>query len=418
MVDSSGGVGGAGGSAGGSNGSSGGSKSGSSSSSGDSGKSGGSASAGRSEGNSASSQGSNSKSSSQGSFNDAMSSASKNSDNDRGKSTSTSGSQDKGAAAAAASGAAHANEFSGLGPSNSSVSTEHANEFSGISSSGAPTSQEHASEFSGLGPSAAPTGNESLNSHRGYGPDNTASQGQPAGNKKDASDLVGPAGYVAAAGQGAFQGYGNFADYSGRQAAAGTLTNGPAGNLPAQGYANRAALGEAIAESKNARAALDVTPYGSNARSTQQLSRAAQVTGAVGRVANGVALGLQPAAGAIEGYLQTPKDASWTETVTNSLVGAVKEVDDTAVSFGTGLAVTTVTAPVSGPGSIVAGVGAGAGAGYAYNDTLVDRTIDMLAEDYARPAIRGTLDFVDRGVDGIIDFFSGDDDKASDAPGR
>lgn len=354
------------------------------------------------------------------SFNDTMSAAAASSgntfgelaNNDSPNNQDADRAADEAAQNAARDSFAHANEFSGIGPTGAASSQEHANEFSGLSSSGGPSSLDHANEFSGLGPSGGPpTGNDSLNSHRGYGSDGNLAQEQPAEHKNDATDLIGPAGYMAAAAQGAFQGYGNYVDYSGRRAAAGTLTNGPAGNLPAPGHANRAALGQAITDSKTARAALDVTPYGPNARSTQELSKAAQVTRNFGRAANGVALGLQPAAGAIEGYLQTPKDASWTETVTNSLVGAVKEVDDTAVSFGTGLAVTTVTAPVSGPGSIVAGVSLGAGAGYAYNDTLVDRTIDSLAEDYARPAIQGTLDFVDRGIDTIGDFFSDDDEQ-------
>ena len=297
----------------------------------------------------------------------------------------------------------------------------------------------HANEFSGLGPSSGPADNalagpDSFNSHRGYGPDGSlagqidqdvnagleaaADEEADAAQQPDGTDLVGPAGYTAAGLQGGLQAYGDFVDRNARAAAAGTLTNGPAGSLPAPGYANRADLARTITDrGMTANRALDATPYGPNAQSTQQLTAGARTATTFSRVANGAALSIQPAAGAVQGYLSTPENASWTETATNVVVGALKEADDTAVSYGAGWGTTVATAPALGPGAVVAGAGAGVLAGEGWERSSWDEGFDSLVEDYARPAIQTTFDAADTAADfigdqasGLYDRIFGDDD--------
>ncbi|MEM9438979.1 MAG: hypothetical protein AAGA73_00885 [Pseudomonadota bacterium] len=313
----------------------------------------------------------------------------------------------------------HANEFEGLGPSGGPVDNS-------------PTEDEgqHANEFEGLGPSGGPIdnnlpGDESRNSHRGYGPDDSLAGSIDAdvnagleAVEPDATDLVGPAGYGGAGLQGGLQAYGQHVDRGVRAAAAGTLTNGPAGSLPAQGYANRTDLARAITDPKmTAAKALDVTPYGPNAQSTQQLSAGAKTASTFNNFAKGAGLGIQPAAGAIQGVMSTPEDASWTDYATNAVVGAIKEADDTAISYGVGWGTTVATAPALGPGSVVAGTGAAVAAGQGWERSSWDQGFDNFVENNVRPGVEVTFeaiddagDFIGEKVSDIRDSLFGDDE--------
>lgn len=298
----------------------------------------------------------------------------------------------------------------------------------------------HANEFDGLGPSGGPvSGQDSLNSHRGYGPDGSLAGGidqdvnanteQTNDDKSvtpntDAANLVGPAGYGAAGLQGGLEAYRDHVDRGARSTAAGTLTNGRAGSLPAPGYANRADLAHTITNSQMTTGkALDATPYGPNAKSTQQLSAGAKTTSTIGRFANGAGLAIQPGAGAIQGFMNTPEDASWTERATNTVVGAVKEFDDTGLSYGAGLVTgigTVAVSPFTGPAApVVAGsapvtaTAAAVSTGLAYDNSSIDQAIDGFIEDYGRPGLLGALNAVDNYVvdpiSGFIDQTFGDE---------
>ncbi|MEM7042653.1 MAG: hypothetical protein AAF543_07570 [Pseudomonadota bacterium] len=333
---------------------------------------------------------------------------------------------------------------------------------------------DHANEFSGLGPSGGPidntlSGDDSRNSHRGYGPDDSLAGGiddnvnaeltaarenhpanefsglgpsggpvddrlagdidqdvnaglkdQQAARQTDAADLVGPAGQAAAGLQGGLEAYRDYVDRGSRHAAANTLTNGNAANLPGRADLSRTITDPRMTASK----ALDVTPYGPNAQSTQQLSTGAQAASKVGTYANRVGLGVQPAAGAIQGYVNTPENASWTERATNTVVGAVKEFDDTAVSYGAGLGAGTLTvagsaftgpaAPVVAGSAPAVGVGAAIYAGEQWNNGAADRLYDGLVDDYVRPGLEFTFETIDDYVvDPISNLFGDEGDDAT-----
>lgn len=245
--------------------------------------------------------------------------------------------------------------------------------------------QRHANEFDGIGPSGAPT------------------------SQTDATDIVGVAGYAAAGGYAGIDGARRGRDYAARAAAAETLTRGNAGNLPVPGseYANRAELAKDI---KDTRITVDdargKTPYGPDAQSTRQLNVATRTTSALNAAAKTVGLGLQPAAGALEGYRNTPEDAGIAQTGLNMARAAVKEADDTLVSYGFGgFAASGVVAisPAAGPaapavaigGAPAAGMAAGIGAGAAYNDSLPDRAFDK------------GVDVVFDGIESVVDTVGG-----------
>ncbi len=270
----------------------------------------------------------------------------------------------------------------------------HANEFSSLTSTGGPASREHASEFSGLGPS----GNASLNSHRGYGPDDSLAGGidqdvdagleARSGDEKapvDGADFVGDMGRKGTLAQAGIETARNTVDYQARGGAANTLTNGRAANLP-----GRADLAAQFRDTRTiARDMLDATPYGPNAKSTQQLATGANRAAALNAAAKTIGFGAQPAAGAIEAYMETPESASAAKTALNTARGAFLEVDDAAVSYGAGalasLGVVAVS-PATGPaapavvaaGAPAAGVAAAIGAGASYNNSFVDRGYDAV----------------------------------------
>jgi len=279
----------------------------------------------------------------------------------------------------------------------------HANEFDGIGSGGAPT------------PSAI-ADNDSLNSHHGYGtPFDTPTvpgenEKQPeAAHQTDAADVIGVAGYAAAGGYAALDIPNRAIDYAARQKAAQTLTRGNAGSLPVPGseYANRAELAKGIKDTRiTVDDALGKTPYGPNAQSTQQLNAATKPVSALGVAAKTVGWGLQPAAGALQGYQKTPEDAGIAQTGLNMARAAVKEADDTLVSYGFGgFAASGVVAisPAAGPaapavaigGAPAAGMAAGIGAGAAYNDSLPDRAFDK------------GVDVVFDGIESVVDTVGG-----------
>jgi len=318
--------------------------------------------------------------------------------------------------------------LSGASKNDKSSSSDAASAKSSNKTAATDKSTAHANEFSGLGSSGgSPTGNDSLNSHRGYGPDNSVVGGidqdanaglaaksnqKEAAQNQDATDLVGPAGNGAAGLQGGVEALRDHVDRGARHSAAGTLTKGPGGNLPAAGYANRTDLGRALTgPSMTTSKALDATPFGPNAKSTQQLAAGAKTASNLGRVANGVGLGIQPAAGAIQGFISTPENASWTERATNTVIGAVKEFDDTGLSYGAGLGAGSLTvagsvftgpaAPVVAGSAPAVGVATAVGIGAAYNNSSVDKFFDGVVEDYGRPAVQGVFNAVDRGIDGV-----------------
>ncbi|MEZ5931332.1 MAG: hypothetical protein R3F54_05180 [Alphaproteobacteria bacterium] len=305
---------------------------------------------------------------------------------------------------------------------------------------------QHANEFDGLGPTSAPVDNsmpgpDSFNSHRGYGPDesmaegidqdvNTALESAPetekgpeedkAARDTDATDLVGPAGYGAAGLQGGLEAYGAHVDRTARANAANTLTKGNAANLPGRTDLARAITDPRMTASK----ALDATPYSAKAASTQQLAAGAKAASTVGRLASGVGLGVQPAAGAIQGYVNTPEDASWTDRATNTLVGAVKEIDDTGVAYGAGAlaaAGTVAASPAAGPAAPAVavsapavGVGAAVYAGEQWNNSPADQFFDRMVEDYMRPSAQFAFEAIDSyvvdPVSGLVDRVFGDEE--------
>ena len=203
----------------------------------------------------------------------------------------------------------------------------------------------------------------------------------------------------------------DFVDRSGRAAAAATLTNGPAGNLPAAGFANRTGLADAITHPTNTAAkALDMSPYGPNAASTQQLSGAARTAATLGKVAGTAGKVAGPFMGAYEGFRAAPEDATTGEQIANTIGGGLKEVDDMAVGAAAGIGaaagttaaaaalvsggVTAPAAPAVAMSVPVVGAAAGIAASVAYDGTGPDNLFDNVVDSYVEPAISTTVDTV------------------------
>ncbi|MGH1477222.1 MAG: hypothetical protein ACRBM6_00590 [Geminicoccales bacterium] len=265
------------------------------------------------------------------------------------------------------------------------------------------------------------TDNASFSSHRGYGtpfdiPDAPTvpeenDKHPEAAHQTDATNIIGVAGYAAAGGQAAIDMPKRAIDHFARHRAAQTLTRGNAGSLPVPGseYATRADLGKAIKDTRiTVDDALGKTPYGPNAQSTQQLNAATKPVSALGAAAKTVGWGLQPAAGALQGYQKTPEDAGIVQTGLNMARAAVKEVDDTFVSVKAGgftAGVVTLGSASTGPaapavaivGAPIAGVVAGIGAGVAYNDTPPDKAFDK--------GVDAVFDRIESAVDTVGDAF-------------
>lgn len=342
------------------------------------------------------------------------------------------GGADSGASAGGSAGGSSGAGSSG-GSFNDAISEAAGQTFGGQVNSSAEdddAAQEnhHANEFDGLGATGGPvTGQDSFNSHRGYGSDGSlaggidqsvndaigqTNSGTPAAPDTNPTNVVGPAGYGAAGLQGGLEALRDHVDRGARNAAAGTLTNGNAANLPGRAELGRTINSPTMTSSK----ALDVTPYGPNAKSTQQLAAGAKTTTAIGRFASGAGLAIQPGAGAYQGFVNTPENASWTERATNTVIGAVKEFDDTGLSYGAGLATgmgTVAVSPFTGPAApVVAGsapvtaTAAAVATGLAYDNSSIDQAIDGFLEDYGRPGLLGALNAVDSYVvDPVSDFF-------------
>ncbi len=228
---------------------------------------------------------------------------------------------------------------------------------------------------------------------------------------KDTSDVPSLVGDAAAGLQGASEYVSDAVNRTGTRAAAGILTNGRAGNLPAPGYASRADLATQITRpGVTAAQANGMSPYSTKAASSQILDDAARQAGKLNGLGRAVGLGLQPAIGAFQGFQSVSESATLGDQIAGTMGGALKEVDDVAVSFvagaGAGAAVSS-----SGIGVVAApavGMAAGIAAGRSYDGTVpdgfIDRTIDeyvtpaiaSAVDDYAVPAVIATVDFIER----------------------
>lgn len=212
-------------------------------------------------------------------------------------------------------------------------------------------------------------------------------------------------------------------DRSGRKAAAATLTNGNAGRLPAAGYANRADLANTLTDAKmNAAKALDATPYGPNALSTQQLSSAAKNASRLGKAAGAVGTLAGPLVGAYEGYQASPAQSTTGERIANMLGGGLKEADDSLVSAGAGTAATAGQAFVGGlmtaggvtsPAGVAViatspatGTATSIAASKAYDGTGIDNAWDNFVDNTIEPAIAKGIDNSISGYDTLSSWAS------------
>lgn len=198
-------------------------------------------------------------------------------------------------------------------------------------------------------------------------------------------------------------------DSTGRQAAMNILTKGNAGNLPAEGFANRASLAREISSPfVNSAQALEITPFSSNAVSTQELAQTAQKVKLIGRVASVSGNVAGPLVGAFEGYKQVPLDASLGERIANSIGGGLKEVDDTIISTGAGTiagGMNMLGAAALGTGGVTAPIvpyvvaatpavstAAAIGASSAYDGRGPDRAFDNVVDNYVEPFMAKAID--------------------------
>ena len=204
-------------------------------------------------------------------------------------------------------------------------------------------------------------------------------------------DVVGDA---AAGAQGAIDVARGMVDRNGTRAAAGILTNGPAGNLPASGFANRADLATRMTRpSVTAAQARGMTPFSPAAASTQVLDDAARTAGRLSFAGRAVGYGVQPAIGAFNEYRDLPADATLGQRTAAVFGGALAEVDDVAVSGAAGLTVGVATTAVgAAPAAPYTGAVAGAAAGRAWDGNVIDDTIDAAVENYVEPFVESAID--------------------------
>lgn len=198
-------------------------------------------------------------------------------------------------------------------------------------------------------------------------------------------------------------------DRSGRALAAATLTNGNAGRLPAAGYANRADLAASLTDARtNVTAALDASPYGPNALSSQQLASAARNANALGKAAGLAGTVVGPMAAAYEGYHSAPAESTTGERIANMIGGGIKEVDDSGVAAlagGLAKAGTVVAGGLISTGGVTApagvaviasapatGTAAAIGATKAYDGTAVDTAFDNFIDNTVEPALATAID--------------------------
>ena len=127
--------------------------------------------------------------------------------------------------------------------------------------------------------------------------------------------------------------------------------------------------------------------YSQNAN---QAKRVADVADGIGSVAGSTAKVLGryagPAVGAAEAIMNAPDDATRTELWTNGMIGALKEADDTFVSWLAGFVVGGGSSFAVGPvGGVALGAGAGYAAGRQYNETGPDEIFDSFVESLREP---------------------------------
>ena len=208
-------------------------------------------------------------------------------------------------------------------------------------------------------------------------------------------------------------------DRTGRATAAGILTNGNAGRLPAEGFGNRDQLAALITDPReNLTTALEATPFGSNAASTQTLNQAADTVNSFQGPIRIVGYAAAPVIGAIEGFSYSADDATFGEQFANSVGGMLQEFDDSAVSgfFGSaaGLGTTAIGGAMLGSGVgapigttlIVSSPGVGASVAIStsviYDNAPPDVFFDNMIENYIEPPIASftdwTIEVLDNGI--------------------
>ena len=220
-------------------------------------------------------------------------------------------------------------------------------------------------------------------------------------------------------------------DRSGRAGAAGILDKGNGGNLPAPGFANRAELAATITDPRiTAHDALELTPFSSNATSTQVLTETAESVGSLGRVIAVVGNALGPATGAIESFVYTPDDATVGEYIANTMGGALRELDDMAAS-GLATVGAAIATPAVGGFMMSTGIGIPAGtyviastpvvaassgisASIWWDTTPMDSTIDSFIDNRFEPFITNTIDRPIEFIQTQINFFSDNDDNLNE----
>ncbi len=139
-----------------------------------------------------------------------------------------------------------------------------------------------------------------------------------------------------------------------------------------------------------------------------QRSKGIATIGRIGRV-GGPALG--PAIGAFDGYLSIDHGDSVGTKIAKTILGGVKDLDDTGLSVLAGIGGGLVAAPsapmTAGLAPVVAGAVASDVASELYDESFADKLIDG-GVDYLTPkvaaGIDGVVDFVERGYRALPSF--------------
>jgi len=200
-------------------------------------------------------------------------------------------------------------------------------------------------------------------------------------------------------------------DRTGLEAAADVLTKGNGGNLPAPGIGSRSDLANKLTQSATMTApkAMDVTPFSANAKSTQILSETADITGPLSKASRIAGNVVAPVIGAAEALTEElPADATIGERIANTVGGALKEIDDGAVSgaAGAGAATAQTMGGIALSGTVagapagaalvatapITGTAAAVGATMRYDNSTVDQAVDNFVDNTVEPFVADVID--------------------------